>query len=104
MAITQNTTPGVEKTRLTTIGYLDDAAAPVAPVLKLGFKPRYVKIDNVTDRIALEWYEGMASGTAIKTLAVGTRTLEASGGVTVVGDSIGFAPLQNKQYRIQVLG
>lgn len=104
MAITQNTAHGVEKTRLTTVSYLDDAASPATPALKLGFKPRYIKIDNVTDRIALEWYEGMASGTAVKTLAAGTRSLEASGGVTVAGDSVGFAPLQSKQYRIQVLG
>ena len=83
MAITQNTAHGVEKTRLTTIGYLDDAAVPATPAIKLGFKPRYVQVDNVTDRIALEWYEGMASGTAVKTLAVGTRTLEASGGVNL---------------------
>ena len=40
----------------------------------------------------------------LHTIAAGTRTLETSGGVTVSGDTIGFAVLQNKQYRVQALG
>ena len=50
----------------------------------VGFKPRYVCLENVTDRIKVEWYEGMAADTCIKTAAAGTRTLETTNkGVTV---------------------
>ena len=42
----------------------------------------------------IEWFEGMAANTCIKTAAAGTRTLETTnGGVTV--DSQGFRVLQN---------
>lgn len=59
-----------------------------------GFKPRYVRWENATDRISIEWFEGMADNTCIKTAAAGTRTLETTnGGITV--DAIGFRVLQN---------
>lgn len=48
-----------------------------------GFVPRYVCIENLTDRIKHEWYEGMAADSALKTIAAGTRTLETSGTLTV---------------------
>lgn len=49
-------------------------------VVNLGFTPRYVTWENVTDRIKGEWYEGMAANSCIKTIAAGTRTLEVTGG------------------------
>lgn len=104
MTITAAVTNSTELTRLATINHFDDAAAPAAASYRAGFKPRYVRVDNVTDRIMLEWYEGMTSAHAVKTVAAGTRTLETSGGVTVSGDTIGFAVTQNKQYRVQVMG
>ena len=104
MAITATVTNSTELTRLATINHFDDAAAPAAASYRVGFKPRYVRVDNVTDRIALEWYEGMTSAHAVKTVAAGTRTLETSGGVTVSGDTIGFAVTQNKQFRVQAIG
>lgn len=104
MAITSTQTDAVDNTRLATINHFDDAASPAAASYDVGFRPRYVRVDNVTDRIMLEWYEGMTSAHAVKTLAAGTRSLETSGGVTVSGGTIGFAPLQNKQYRVQVIG
>jgi hypothetical protein len=49
-----------------------------------GFKPRYVCFENITDRIKVEWYEGMAADTCIKTAATGVRTLETTNqGITV---------------------
>lgn len=104
MAITATQANGVENTRLATINHLDDAGSPAAASYKLGFRPRYVKVENATDRILLEWYEGMTSTHAVKTVAAGTRTLETTGGVTVSGDTIGFAVTQNKQYRVQAIG
>ena len=59
-----------------------------------GFKPRYVCFENATDRIKVEWYEGMADDTCIKTAAAGTRTLETTNqGITV--DALGFRVSQN---------
>ena len=63
-------------------------------VFDIGFKPRYVRWENITDRTAIEWFEGMANNTCIKTAAAGTRTLETTnGGITV--SSSGFSVLQN---------
>lgn len=83
-----------------------DATAIVAAdfvVVPLGFTPRYVCWENVTDRVKVEWYEGMAANTCIKTAAAGTRTLETTnGGITVCAadgtpsvDGKAFYVLQN---------
>lgn len=45
-----------------------------------GFTPLYVVWSNDTDRVLLEWRQGMAQDSAIKTAAAGTRTLEVTGG------------------------
>ena len=61
-----------------------------------GFKPRYVRWENATDRVMVEWLEGMADDSCIKTAANGTRTLEVTGGnggITV--NTSGFRVLQN---------
>lgn len=60
----------------------------------VGFKPRYVALENITDRIKIEWYEGMAANTCIKTAAAGTRTLETTNGGITVTDR-GFNVTQN---------
>lgn len=63
-------------------------------VFTTGFRPRKVVVENVTDRIRIEWYEGMADNSCIKTAANGTRTLETTnGGITVSAN--GFSVLQN---------
>lgn len=62
----------------------------------LGFKARYVRWENATDRIMCEWFEGMAADSCIKTAANGTRTLEISSGnhgITVT--QLGFTIAQN---------
>lgn len=62
--------------------------------IQTGFKPRYVRWENATDRTSIEWFEGMAANTCIKIVAAGTRTLETTnGGITV--DAQGFRVLQN---------
>ena len=74
-----------------------DATAIVAAdssTFDIGFKPRYVKFENVTDRVLLEWYEGMADNTCIKTAATGVRTLETTNGGITVGER-DFSVLQN---------
>jgi hypothetical protein len=54
----------------------DDTAVAIA--IELGFRPRYFQLVNLTDRITHEWYEGMASGTTVKTAADGVRTLNTA--------------------------
>jgi len=64
-----------------------DAAAAAAATITLGFAPRAIKFHNLTDRISDEWYEGMAAASSLHTVAAGTRTLETTNGVTVVGNT-----------------
>lgn len=104
MAITSTLTPADEFVHMTTISHLDDAGSPAAASYTVGYVPRYVRVENATDRISLEWFEGMTTAHAVKTAAAGTRTLETSGGVDVSGGTIGFAVLQNKTYRVVVMG
>jgi hypothetical protein len=66
----------------------------------LGFTPRYVRFWNVTDRISIEWFEGMAAETCLKTAANGAQTLEtANGGVTVC-DSDGTANTSGRSFKV----
>lgn len=90
-------------TNYATGSYLDDAGSPAAATITLGFTPRYVAWNNVTDRISYEWFDGAAAGTTLKTVANGTRTLDTadvaisvSGGTVTIGAA---AILQNKQNR-----
>lgn len=69
-------------------------------VVSLGFTPKYVAWENVTDRIKVEWYEGMAANTCIKTVAAGTRTLETSNGGITVCDSDGVANTAGKSFAV----
>ncbi len=64
--------------------------------ITVGFQPKYVSFQNVTDRVGGEFYEGMAADSCIKTAANGTRTLEitsGNGGITLTAN--GFRVLQN---------
>lgn len=61
-----------------------------------GFKPRFVKWVNATDRIAVTHFQGMADESCVKDAAAGTRTLEVTGGnkgITLTSD--GFRVMQN---------
>jgi hypothetical protein len=44
--------------------------------VNLGFKPRYVKLINLTDRIVNEISDTMAATQTLKTVAAGTMTLD----------------------------
>ena len=92
--------------------YEDDAGTPAAATITLGFNPRYFVWENSTDRIKHEWYDDMPSGTTIKTVAAGTRTLDtADVGIAVSesldGPAVTIAAaiiLQNKKNRWMALG
>lgn len=81
---TQSNVPG----SVTNIGlgrYLTDATA-AAIVITCGFKPRYVRVVNVTSSDKYEWFEGMAAASAHKTVAAGTSSLITTLGVTVANN------------------
>ena len=80
-----------------------DATAIVATdsvVVPLGFTPKYVAWENVTDRTKIEWYEGMAANTCIKTVAAGTRTLETTNGGITVCTADGTANVDGKAFSV----
>ena len=85
--------------------YLDDAGTPAAASLTVGFIPRYVAWHSTTGRISYEWFEGMAAGTTLKTVANGTRTLDTADAAISVSATTGVitiaaaAILQNEQIR-----
>lgn len=68
-----------------------DATAPADTPFKVGYIPRKVVFINITDRITLEWYEGMAPDSALRIDAAGARTLITSGGITSNGALNGFS-------------
>jgi hypothetical protein len=106
MARTETTVQDNGIIRLTSGAVFDDAGAPDAASINLGFRPRYIRVVNHTDRIEYEWFQGMASATSLKTIANGTRSAEAAEGPTLAkdGKTIGFPVLQNTQYRWYALG
>lgn len=108
MTITSSSFPASSHGRLFNYRHFDDAATPAAIVQNPGFRPRYVCVENITDRIKYEWYEGMAITDYIKTVAAGTRTLGTDSVLSVV-TAAGSQPsitlaasdtLQNKQYEV----
>lgn len=81
--------------------HLDDAATPAAFVATIGFKPRYVKFVNLTDRTIFEFFEGMAATHTLKTVAAGTVTDDTNSAIVVSASGFTVAAaniLQNKQY------
>jgi hypothetical protein len=83
--------------------YLDSSAVAADVEITLGFRPKRVKWVNLTDRIEIEWFEGMSDNTCLKRAANGTGTLESVGitvsddGFTVNDDGTLAAIAQNKQ-------
>ena len=57
--------------------------------ITLGFAPKYIKVVNLTDRVAAEWNVDGDSSKQLLTIADGTRTYEASG-IALSADGNGF--------------
>lgn len=86
MALTTNTTSQENSVSNIAVGkVVTDAGAAAITTFLTGFKPRYIRFVNITDRIEYEWYDGMTEPGALKTVAAGTRTLETTEGPTVLG-------------------
>jgi hypothetical protein len=85
MTVTETQLNPLNTLRLATGRILDTGTvASTFPVdVELGFKPRYVCVENVTSGDKMEWYEGMTDATAVKTVAAGTRSILSSLGITV---------------------
>lgn len=62
--------------------------------VETGFQPRFIEWENATDRVKIEWQEGMTSSQCLKTAAAGTRTLDTTA-LAVVVDAKGFRILQD---------
>lgn len=86
---TQTQAAGVVNMAMGTV--VTNADAATAATFNPGFVPRKIVFENLTDRIKQEWYEGMANGAAVQTVAIGTRTLEAATGPTLGTDAAGTA-------------
>lgn len=65
--------------------YLEEDTA-AAFRITTGFRPRVVRVMNVTSRDQMEHFEGMTDATGLKTVAAGTRTLAGSNGITIHDD------------------
>jgi stage V sporulation protein SpoVS len=90
MALTVNTQTQAGGVVNQSVGQVTtDAGAAADTAITLGFVPRYVQWVDRTNRITLEWFEGMAANSAIRTVAAGTRTLDVSAGITVSAPSSG---------------
>ena len=91
MAVTQSQSKAPASVCNIAVGRYIDTGTAAAFTITTGFKPRYVRVVNVTAAgtglSQLEWFEGMADASAIKTDDQGTSeagvTLITSLGITV---------------------
>lgn len=84
MALTRNQVgQSMSVANLATFNVTTDATAAVKTYFHCGFLPRYVRFENISDRIVDEFVKGMANDESIHIVAAGTRTLAASGGITL---------------------
>lgn len=92
MAITSTQSKAPASVANVAVGRYLDTGTVAAYTITTGFKPRYVRVINLTDRNEYEWFEGMADASAYKKVAAGTGTLITTLGVTVSasGFSVGI--------------
>ena len=108
MAITETINAPLTLNRIAVISHIDTGTV-AARKFVVGFKPRYVKVVNETDRIQEEWFEGMADAEGLLQIANGDKTLITTNGITVAADGFTFGLnttiyAANKQYSILVMG
>ena len=66
------------------VGRYIDTGTAAAFTITVGFKPRYVRVQNLAATGArVEWYEGMAAASAWKTVVAGDQSLITTLGITV---------------------
>lgn len=84
MAITQD--QSAHQVRNYAVGNFLDTGTVAATKITTGFRPRYVRVQNLTSRDSMEWFEGMTAAHGLKTLAAGTRSAATANGITVADD------------------
>lgn len=92
-----------ERTNVATGRITLDATAITAAdyiVQTLGFTPRVIEFWNVTDRICVKWFDGMAADTCLKIVAAGTQTLETTNKGLTVCDSDGTANANGRYFKV----
>lgn len=85
MAITQTQTNNGGIANVAVGRYLTSSTAAAFDIT-CGFKPRYVKVMNVTSSDQEEWFEGMTAAHAMKKVAAGTTSEVSSLGITVLNN------------------
>lgn len=84
MATTATQKAPLNTMRMATGRYIIESGDTAAAItLTVGFKPRYVRVQNNTSGDGMEWFEGMADASAQKQVAAGDKTLITSNGITV---------------------
>jgi hypothetical protein len=89
MAITSTQSKQPADTANVAVGRYITSSTAAAFKITTGFKPRYVKVVNLTASTGLvmvEWYEGMTAGTALKTDINGGMSIISTLGITVAAD------------------
>lgn len=94
MAITESQSKvPASVTNIATGKYIDTGTVAAIDIT-CGFKPRYVKVVNTdgSGLVMIEWFEGMADDSAIKTASNGDRTTITTLGITPAdnGFTIGY--------------
>ncbi len=71
------------------VGRYLDTGTVAAFTLTVGFKARYVRIQNLNSSgfVRMEWYEGMADASGVLTAKTGDQSLVTSNGITVSAKS-----------------
>lgn len=83
MAITQSQSKTPASLNNVAVGRYIDTGTVTAFTITTGFKPRYVRVQNITSGDQEEWYEGMTAAHALKTNSTGTAAQITSLGITV---------------------
>lgn len=87
MAVTSTQSKEPASTNNVAVGrYIDTGTVSTSdPTITTGFKPRYVKIVNLAagGLVSMEWFEGMADASGVKTAANGTISVPVTLGITV---------------------
>jgi len=68
-----------------------DGGAAADTVITVGFIPRYFRWINATDRVVLEFFEGVAANSAGRHVAASPITLDVAAGITLGTAAAGTA-------------
>lgn len=90
MAQTISTKTPHNVTRMATGAYLDTGTVAAYTYSDLGFKPRYIRVINLTSGDESCWIEGMTAAHSYKRVAAGTGAATTSLGLTVTDRGFTF--------------